>query len=174
MDIRTQLLKEHSKANTLKITSYIGSNPDRFEELLKLFLADEYLTTQRAAMVISAYFDKNPDIFQPYVGKVIENLVEKKDIHVAVKRNTVRCLQFCSIPMEYESALFDCCLSYLSDVSETVAVKAFSMTILYRICKMYPDLKQEVIPLIEDLLVYNEKAGLQNRGRKILQKLHQL
>ena len=70
--------------------------------------------------------------------------------------------------------MFDCCLSYLTDVEETVAVKAFSMTVLYRICQKYPDLKQELIPVIEDNLAYSDKAGLQNRGKKILKKLYQL
>lgn len=174
MDLREQLLLEHSKANTLKIATYIGNDKKRFEELLKLFFADEYRTTQRAAMAISACFDLQPNLFEPYIPVLIENLTQKEELHVAVKRNTVRFLQFCLIPEDYESILFDCCLSYLTDVEETVAVKAFSMTVLYRICQKYPDLKQELIPVIEDNLAYSDKAGLQNRGKKILKKLNQL
>lgn len=171
MNIKEQLLVAHSKANTEKITDYIGSNQTRLKELMHCFFSNEYRVTQRAAMVVSNCFDTHPELMNPYITSLINNL-SQENLHVAVKRNTVRILQFISIPEELISPLFDHCLNYLIDSKEPTAVKAFSMGILYNICKIYPELKHEVIPLLEEELKRNESAGVLNRGKKVLTKLN--
>ena len=173
MNIREQLLVAHSKENTQKITMYIGTDEKRLDELMQCFFSNEYRVTQRAAMSVSDCFDLHPQLMQPYVEQMVDNLSDPK-IHVAVKRNTVRILQFIDVPEEHTSALFDHCLSFLIDSKEPIAVKAFSMGILYNICKKYPDLKVEVIPIIEEEIGRSESAGVLNRGKKISKKLYQL
>jgi hypothetical protein len=49
MNLRQQILKEHSKRNTDKIVSYIGNDPERFKILFDLFLNDESRVVQRSA-----------------------------------------------------------------------------------------------------------------------------
>ena len=173
MNIRAQLLITHSKPNTNKIVEYIGSNKDCLAELMDCFFSNEYRVTQRAAMAVSAVFDKSPKFINPYLSKMILNL-ENKDLHVAIKRNTIRILQFIEIPEKLISSLFDCCISYLLNKDEPIAVKAFSMGIVYNICKIYPELKVEVIPILEDIVEYSDSAGILSRGTKILKKLSQL
>ncbi|MBL4707365.1 MAG: hypothetical protein JKY48_02870 [Flavobacteriales bacterium] len=173
MNIREQLLVTHSKANTLEVTSYIGRDPERLEELMNCFFSNEYRVTQRSAMAVSNCFDQHPDLMRPYLETLISNL-SKEDIHIAVKRNTVRILQFIPIPEESTSLLFDYCLAYLIDSKETIAVKAFSMGILYNICKRYPELKHEVVPILEEEMERNDSAGILSRGRKILRQINKL
>lgn len=173
MNIREQLLVEHSKANTQKITEYIGDDAERTAELMRCFFSNEYRVTQRAAMVVSDCFDRNPELMRPYLTQLVEN-IEQDDIHVAVQRNTVRILQFIDIPEELQARLFDRCLSFLIDSKMPIAVKAFSMGILYNICKDFPELKAEVIPLIEQELSHTESAGVRSRAKNILKKLSAL
>jgi len=173
MDVRAQLLVEHSKANTQKITAYIGDAPDRIAELMNCFFSNEYRVTQRAAMAVSDCFDQNPELMRPYLKLLCQNL-ENEDLHIAVKRNTVRILQFIDIPEELQAPLFDRCLAFLMDAKMPIAVKAFSMGILYNICKGFPDLKAEVIPVIEQELTHTESAGVRSRAKNILKKLEAL
>ena len=126
-----------------------------------------------AAMVVSHYFDQYPQLMEPYLEKLILNL-EKTDLHVAIKRNSLRILQFMSVPEKLTSTLFDRCLNYLTDPEEPIAVKAFSMQVLYNCCKVYPELTQEVIPIIETLVEYSESMGILSRGKKIATKLTRL
>jgi hypothetical protein len=49
MNLREEILKEHSKAQSNKIVSWIGNSQKKFDELFNLFLNDEYRVTQRAA-----------------------------------------------------------------------------------------------------------------------------
>jgi len=58
MNLREQLLLEHSKTNSELITKWIGKNKSRFSELMQLFLHDEYRVVQRAAWVLSMVAEK--------------------------------------------------------------------------------------------------------------------
>ena len=49
MNLREEILKEHSKTQCNKIVNWIGNSQKRFNELFELFLNDEYRVTQRAA-----------------------------------------------------------------------------------------------------------------------------
>ena len=49
MNIRDEILREHSKAQCLRIAQYIGEDKQRFDELMYLFLNDEYRVCQRVA-----------------------------------------------------------------------------------------------------------------------------
>ena len=173
MNIEDQLLQEHSKENTQCIVQYIGTDQNRLKELMQCFFSDTYRVSQRAAMAVSHCFDEHPDMMQPYQIRMIE-LLETPKLQIALKRNIVRILQFMEFPEQYEAQLFDRCLGYLTDAKEAIAVKAFSMTILYNICKNHPDLKHELIPILQELLLQSESAGIQNRGRKVLQALYRL
>jgi len=144
MDIRAALAKEHSKKQTQLIASYIGGDQDRFDELMVHFLQDEeWRITQRAAWVI----------------------------HVAIKRNIVRTLAKIDLPEDLMGLAADACFTFLANPKETVAVKAFSMEVLYQMCKKEPDLAHELIPLIEENMEHNGTAGILSKGRKILKKL---
>ncbi len=173
MIIKEQLLLEHSKANTQKITRFIGTDKNRLQQLMDCFFSNEYRVTQRAAMAVSDCFDQHPFLMQSHLERMINNL-DTQNLHIAVKRNTVRIFQFVEIKLDLQSKFYDHCINYLMDSKEPIAVKAFSMGILYNICKEHPDLKTEVIPLLEDELEHTESAGIRSRGRNILKKLSKL
>ncbi|MBK7883084.1 MAG: hypothetical protein IPJ81_04200 [Chitinophagaceae bacterium] len=48
-NLRQEILKEHSKAQCIKIVQWVGQFQQRFDELFTLFLNDEYRVVQRAA-----------------------------------------------------------------------------------------------------------------------------
>ncbi len=173
MDIREQLLLEHSKANSCLIRDYIGEDKKKFEELLQLFLAEEYRISQRAAMVISACFDENPVLVNPYRAKLIENLLDR-EVNIAVKRNTIRILQFMEIPEKYKARMYDYCLAQLHSENEAIAVKAFAMQVAYNLCEDFPELKSELIEAIQLNLDTTDSAGVRARGKNILKKLNKI
>lgn len=173
MNFRTQLLKEHSKKNSLLIVDYINGDQEKFDTFMNCFFTDEYRVNQRAAMVLSACFDRQPELVKSHLVRLIKNLEDPK-LHVALKRNTVRILQEVDVPEELRSGLFDSCLKFISDPNEPVAVKAFSMKVCINICKHYPELKQEVIPIIENAMLHSESKGIHSRGRAMLKQLQKL
>lgn len=96
MDIKAELLKEHSRQNAMRIAEYVSQDPAGFKLLMDLFFANEYRVTQRASQVVSICSDFHPEFIRPYLKRLILNL--RKNVHVAVKRNTVRILQDVDLP----------------------------------------------------------------------------
>ncbi|MEQ9425713.1 MAG: hypothetical protein RJQ09_14915 [Cyclobacteriaceae bacterium] len=168
MDLKGEILKENSKAQALRITAYIGNDEDKFAKLIQLFLSDDYRVTQRAAWILSHCCDEHPELIKPHLTRIVKNLDNNPNI--AVKRNTVRILQFIQLPESLMGPLADHCFNYLRSPKETIAVKVFSMTILSNICRYFPELSNELIPIIEEQMPYGS-AGFKSRGKKVLKEL---
>jgi hypothetical protein len=62
MDLREEILKEHSRRQALKIAGWIGNDSKRFSMLVDLFLHDEYRVVQRAGYPLSMVADKFPGL----------------------------------------------------------------------------------------------------------------
>jgi len=168
MNIEEQLLKEHSRINATFISDYIGTNSIKFDQLMKLFFANKYILTQRAAYSVGISIDNHPELIAPYVETLIDNLENK--IHDAVKRNTVRILEKMDIPESHQGILTEKCFQYLMSNNEPIAVKAFSMSILFNMVMKYHELKNELKMVIEDLMEHGTPA-ITLRGKKILKAL---
>lgn len=168
MDTKKELLKEHSKRQTTKIVNYIGSSPARFKVLVKTFLEGPYRVTQRAAWPLSYCVREHPKLINPHLKSILK-MLDKKDAHVAVKRNIMRLLQDIEIPKQYYGLLTDKCFA-LMDSKETIAVRVFSMSVLADIAMNEPDLKKELTIVIEDQLPYATAAYV-SRAKKVLKRL---
>ncbi len=168
MNLLKALLQPLSKANDLQIVGYIEANPGQFEELMKLFFAGPYRITQRASGIINYCAERNRSWVQPYLGRMIQCC--KGNVHDAVKRNTVRILQFVPIPEELEGEVLDLCFDLLGKSGEAVATKAFAMTVAGNLCQKYPELALELKILIEDRMPY-ESPAFTSRGRKVLKNI---
>jgi hypothetical protein len=143
MDLRDEILAEHSKRQTAKIVDWVGDDPKRFGELMRLFLGDVYRITQRAGWPLSNCVEKHPELIKPCFGKLLIQL-ERDDVHIAVKRNVVRLLQFVDVPKRYQGRIFETCYALLDDPHEPVAVRCFSMTVAANIAKDSPELLNEL------------------------------
>lgn len=173
MDLKAQLLIEHSKENSLIIRDYLIDHPQSLDDFMDIFFGDNYRLSQRAAMVVSALFNYDNNLMKPYTKRIVLKL-EEEDLIVAVKRNVVRILQDIKVEDELLTILFDRCISFVSSPSEAIAVKAFSMKILVNICERYPDLKQEAYPVIQEEMHRNEAKGIQARGKAMLKLLDKI
>lgn len=176
MDLREETLKEHSKKQTLKITAWIGDEDDRYRQFLQLFLYDDYRVVQRISWVLSLVAESHPKLVEKHLGKII-NRLDDKDIHVAVKRNVIRVLQFLNIPKKFHAKVFNHCINYMCDPTETVAVRCFSMTVAVKLSDQYPELAGEVMQTISAMLKNPSQtltAGLKARAKKELKILEKL
>jgi hypothetical protein len=169
MDLRKQLLVEQSKANCERIVNYVGSSEVRFADLVTLYLEGTYRVTQRAAWPISYCIEEHPGLIEPHLKKILD-FAGKPNANVAVKRNTIRLLQFINIPEKYQGQVADLCFRFLADMKETIAVRVFSMTVLANLAREAPAISNEIKILIEDQLPY-ATAGFRSRARKVLKQL---
>ena len=169
MDLRAKILAIKSKADCNSVLRWIGNNQQRFDELFNLFLGNEYRVTQLSAWPLSYAAISHPELIKKHFPKLVSNL-QKPGIHVAVKRNTVRLLQFVEIPKKFHGDIMDTCFRFIASPTEAVAVKAFSLTILEKLSHQYPDIKNEIKLVIKERWDH-ETAAFHSRAGKMLKKL---
>src|SRR5438270_6231243 len=166
MNIREALLAEHSKRQTMKIVRYIDGDPAKFKELMKNFLGPTYRVSQRASWAVNYCAEHNPELVKPYFGKLVEQL-ERNDVHVAVRRNVVRMLQFIEIPGRLHGRVFDACYGLVDDPGQPVAVRVFAMTAAARIGRTAPELLNESRLIVEKHAPHTT-IGFRVRARRVL------
>lgn len=173
MELKAALLKAHSRQQAEYIAGWIGSDPDRFSALITLFLHDEYRVVQRAAWAINIAGERCPELLPPHLASLITRMTVP-GIPAAVKRNIVRLLQTIPIPEALHGQVIHCCFCFLEDEKETVAVRAFSMTVLARLAVVYPDIINDIRLLINHALEKPATPGFRSRAGKTLQTLDRL
>lgn len=169
MNIRNELLKEHSKKQQLKMARYIGNDKVKFKELMGNFLSDDHRITQRAACVMNLVVGDFPSLIRPYLKKSIDLL--DKPVHVAIKRNLLRIMQTTVIPENLRGKTVDSCYMLINSANESLAVKVFSITVILNITKYHPELKNELKDTVIELMKKDHSPAIQARGRNTLKAL---
>ncbi|HUS00717.1 MAG TPA: hypothetical protein VMY77_03275 [Chitinophagaceae bacterium] len=166
MNLREELLSEHSKAQCNKIVQWVGASEKRFEQLFHLFLTEEYRVNQRAAWPVSYCVIAHPSFIKKKFGKLVKNL-RKPGLHDSVKRNSIRFLKNIDIPEKYHGDIMDICFGYLASPKEAVAIKVFSLIVLGNLSKKYPEIKPEIKVLIDEQLPH-QTIAFKGRAQKLL------
>lgn len=169
MDIASLITRTTSKATCIEIVNYIGDSEERFMVLLDKFLKNEKQVSVRAGMALSYCFDINPKIVLPHIKTLVKNLQQPNRTD-AVKRNTVRILQDVDIPEALLGEVAEICFTYLDNPNEAVAIRAFSIQVLFNICLKEPELFTELKIVLETHLPHGT-TGFKNRAKKYLKKI---
>lgn len=167
-NLREKILQEHSKARCNEIVEWVGDDQNRFDQLFRLFLNDEYRVTQRASWPLSYCVDAHPGFIDKRCGELIRNLY-KPGLHGAVKRNTVRILQTIDIEKKFQGEVMNICFSYLESPTEAVAIKVFSLTVLANLAKQYPEILPEMKLIITEQLPH-QSAAFKSRAKHFLKQ----
>ena len=165
MKLKETILKEHSKLQCDKIVNWVSANQERFDELFELFIVGGNLETQRAAWPVSFCIIRHPVLLSKHWRSFIDNL-KKKNIHDAVKRNSVKVLSTISSPHKYEGEIMNLCFDYVAAVTESIAVKAYALTVLHKLAESYPEIIPEIKLLIKDQP--RRSAAFTSRANKFL------
>ncbi len=158
----------HTKENRDYIVNVIRHNPARIDELMDCFFYGGKKISQRAAWSVGQIADTNPKILYPYLEKMIDYL--DKSSHDAIIRNTFRVFQKINIPEKIEGRVYEEAFDLLVNPTIPVAIRVFAMSTATNIAMKYPDLKEELIQTIEDLITIGS-AGFKSRGKRELLRL---
>jgi hypothetical protein len=157
-----------SKQQRDKIVRHVGTSQSRFDELMKVFIKGPYRITQRAALPLSYCVVRQPKLLNTHFNSIVKYL-ETPDLPDTLKRNLLRTLQFVKIPNRYQGRIANCCFGFL-DGKQPIAVKVFAMTLLADLAQENEELKNEIIPLLEEQIPYGS-AGFVSRAKRILKRL---
>ncbi len=164
MDLESILTVGLTKEQNNKLNAWVGDSQERFDQLMYYFLHEEMRVCQRSAWVFGKVCEDRPQLMLKWLPQILKALEEPK--HDAIVRNTVRAFQFMDdFPEEYEGEIFEKCFDYLHSPKYPIAFKAFSMTVCRKIAIKYPELKDELIAVIEEVME-NASSGIISRGKK--------
>ncbi len=160
---------------SMQEAEWIASSAIENEEILQKLLeyswsADKKLAF-RASWTLSKVCDKFPEIIYPYLPKIIE-VLDKLD-NESAQRSFLRILSLTDLDRvnsNQHGILADLCFRALESAVSAIAVKAYSMEILYKLSLKYPDLAMELSASIS-MLQRDGSAGILARSRMILKKL---
>jgi hypothetical protein len=169
MELRTQLLKVHSKENCNLIVAWVGNNQKRFDELFEIFMGNESRLVQMSSWPLSYCVETYPNLIQEHIARLLKNM-KRKEQHDAVKRHTLRMLQFVEIPKKYQGEVMTMCFNFIQDIGEKPTTKVFSLVALENLAKLYPEIIDE-LRLILETQMPRESAGFKSRAKKMLGKL---
>ncbi len=153
MDYRSLLANFPSGAEKELFSREVGASQEKFNALLDLALNDEDPVAWRAGWVLDGSDEQNPGLASHSISRIIHRLPEIES------KGTLRCLLrlLCRYPVDEadQGILIDFCFQTMISELYPVAVKVHSMQIIYNHVLIYPELKEELVAVIQDQVINN-------------------
>jgi 8-oxo-dGTP diphosphatase len=156
------------------IAASATENPAIFRKLFDYSFSDDIKLAFHSSWALSKVSDKYPELFVDYIPLIIDML--DKINNESTQRSFLRILTFSDltkISSRQHGILADHCFSALRSGFSAIAIKAFSMEIIYKLALIYPELVHELAATI-NMLQDEGSAGILARGRIILKRLAEI
>jgi hypothetical protein len=158
------LSKDHSKQSINTIVAKIVADPTLLDELMDCFFSEDNKICQRSAGVVEMLGEKHGHLLKRYLPKMYDYAIENT-MHITLLRNTLRVFQFMSFDEEMEGKLFEFCFNNSTNLKQPIAVRFFGLKICIKIAKKYPELKNEVLELL-NILSIDDTPAMKSAVRK--------
>lgn len=149
-------------------------NPAIFRKLLDYSHSPDKKLAFHASWTLSKVCDKFPEIILPFLPQIIDSLGQIDN--ESTLRSFLRIISLADmgeINNSRHGLLADFCFSQLNSGFSAIAIKAYSMEILYKLSLIYHELASELSASIV-ILMEDGSAGITSRGRMILKKLAEI
>lgn len=166
-DLSDLMSRIRGKQDLERALDFIGEDSSLIDELSSLVFIDDRKISMRAAWTLRYVAESFPDLVEHHLEHLVERL---ESISSSCQRSLLNVLDCYAIPDELEDDVYHSCFNILLNKSSAIANQAICMSIASKICFKYPELSNELILVIEDLLI-NGSAGIKSRGNKIISQL---
>ena len=174
VDLQTMVNSMMSMQEAEWIATSAIENPAIFKKLIEYSFSDDKKLAFRASWTLTKVCDQYPEMIVPGLTTIIETL-DKLD-NEGVQRCFLRIISLNDINKvgtKYHGILAEHCFNALRSGYSAIAIKAYSMEILYKLSLIYPELANELTVSIN--LLQSEKSGaIQARSRMILKKIAEI
>lgn len=170
MDLRTEILREHSKRQCLLIINHVSNSQTEFDKLFGLFIKDATTVMQRAGWPAAYLVRSYPFLIEKHLVKLIDYLKQDR-LHQGCRRNGFAMLDAITIPEQFHGEVMDLCFKCFESPEESIAAKANILSILTKLAKVYP----EIIPEIGLLIQFQSQplpAAIRSRAKVFLDTCH--
>lgn len=170
--IQTLLLQDRSKEHMLYIVDYIGTDQRLLKELVSSVMSEDSQLAFRAAWTLGHVADQRQNDLSPFLGDLLDEFFEPR--HPTIERCLLKVLEAVDqLPEDRFTEIVDHLFGLITDNSAMIAARAFSMTVLLKHLKPYPELLLELKESILSCMDYGT-AAYTSRGRRTLKALKKL
>jgi len=166
-----EILTDSGRATADVAVDVISQKPELFEEAYRLCMKQEGKMSMRAARVVWLVAEHMPGIFEPY----FEDMVHRLDglTHSSVKRCMLKILTVYELSdkEDYHGLIIEACFKYMNDPGEEIAIRGYSITVLEKMLKIYPEIAGELMAAMQ-ILIDNGPDTLARYSRKKLKELY--
>lgn len=146
-------------------------NRSVMEALFNYSLSDNTTLAFRSAYALVKSSEKKKGVLKDYYGRMIESMPSLSNESVIRSYlNILIAAGVKGLSDREQGILADCCFTWLNDAKSAIAIKAYTMEIIYQLSEIYPELTIELVASIRRNME-SGSAGVKARGRIILSKL---
>jgi 8-oxo-dGTP diphosphatase len=149
-------------------------NPAIFLKLLEYSYTTDRKLAFRASWTLTKVCDKYPEMIYPYLSEIIEAL--PKFDNESVQRSFLRILSLSNLENlngRHHGLLADYSFAALNSGLSAIAIKAYTMEILYKLSLIYPELANELASSIR-ILMEDGSAGIIAKGKAVLKRITEI
>lgn len=168
MDIRDKVLEIRIGRNFKEFQTYFQAKPSEYKNLIELInIKEAYPIPEYASWILVHLCKSDVSRVQPFDKTIIDQLFVTEN--QSVRRNLINVIDHLDVIDYKESELIDLLISFIQDFDNKVAVQVYSMQVLTKFVKKYPELKSEIEEVIH--LNSENKSPAYGAGmRKFLRK----
>jgi 8-oxo-dGTP diphosphatase len=173
-ELKSMIIGMMGMKNAEWVATSAIDNPAIFKKLLKYSYSDDKKLSFHASWILTKVCDKYPDLIDPFLQEIVEKL--GKIDNESAQRSFLRILSLSDInkiSTKHHGLLTDHCFAQLKSGFSAIAIKAYSMEILYKLALVYPELANELYATI-NMIQPDGSAGILARGRIILKRLAEI
>lgn len=172
MNFKEALSHDSSRSMIETIADAVGSNTSYFAEVLGIAVTAKDMSSSRAARVLDLCTEKNPKLGMDFANEIAVKLMKLTDGRI--KRSLCRIMTR-HLPNDDEvlGYFINFAFEQIGSTKAPVALKVYAMQALFNISKQIPDIKNELIGIIEEGIPKNTPA-FAGRGRILLKEMNKL
>lgn len=173
-ELKSMIINMMGMKNAEWVATSAIDNPAVFKKLLEYSYYDDKKLAFHASWILTKVCDKYPDLIDPFLTEIVEKM--GKIDNESVQRSLLRILSLSDInkiSTKHHGLLADHCFAQLKSGFSAIAIKAYSMEILYKLALVYPELANELYATI-NLIQPDAPAGILARSRIILKRLAEI
>ena len=147
--------------------SYIKENPEEFDELFQLTLADKQPYSWRAAWLLENCINENDERIQNHVEELIDIIPKRKDGQV---RGIMMILLKMEIHEDIEGKLFDYCINIWEQIGKQPSIRINAFKLILKIMKKHPELSNEIEFLIQPHFLETLSPGVKHSVNRLIKE----
>jgi hypothetical protein len=162
MTTKDLILKFHQSRDIKFYTNYFIQNPNKIGEIISLIEKKEkYPFSEYGSWILTHISKLEPSLILPFEKQLVDIVLNEVE-NQSVLRNCTNVLLLIPAISYKESELMDRLISFIKNSENKVALQVYSMYNLVKFVKKYPELKGELILILN--MFYNERSVAYKAG----------